>query len=87
MKTLYILTSDGGDGSRGVHFTFDKDFIDLLQKKYDNDELDYDSLGVDGDGFGYATLTVPDDFTLQNHSDAAVDYADMLEEDDENAED
>lgn len=77
MKKLFILTSDGGDGSRSVHFTMNQAFIDHLQERADNDELDYDHMGVDGDGFGYETLTVPDDFTLISlgiHDDAAEDY-------------
>lgn len=77
MKTLYILTSDGGDGSRGVHYTFNKAFIDRLQDKYDKGDCDYDSIGCDGDGFTYGELTLPDECTLQSlglHYDAANDY-------------
>lgn len=79
MKKLFILTSDGGDGSRGVHFTMNEDFIAKLEAKDNAGELDYDSLGVDGDGFGYEVLTVPDECTLESlggHYDAAVDFGD-----------
>ena len=89
MKTLYILTSDGGDGSRGIHYTMNKAFIDRLQEKYVNDEMDYDSLGVDGDGFGYSTLTLPDECSLESlgiRYDVAVDYAEMMDESDEDEE-
>lgn len=75
-KKLYILTSDRGDGSRGVHFTLNKEWIDAQQARFNNDELDYDSIGVDGDGFSYLTLNVSDDATLESlgiHWDVAED--------------
>jgi hypothetical protein len=76
MKNLYCLISDGGDGSYCTHFTFNKEFIDHLESK--SDEAEHGDLGVDGDGFHYRTLTVPDECTLENLGildDAAVDFA------------
>lgn len=85
-KKLFVLTSDGGDGSRGTHYTFNEAFVKRMEERYDNDELDYDALGVDGDGFGYDTLTVPDECTLESlgiHSDAARDFAEEDEDGDD----
>lgn len=74
MKNLYILISDGGDGSYYPHYTFNSDWI---AKQESRDDYDYEcDLGVDGDGFHYDTLTVPDGCTLKSlgiHSDCADD--------------
>lgn len=62
MKNLYILISNGGDGSYYPHYTFNSDWIKLQEARTDYD-YEYD-LGVDGDDFHYDTLTVPDECTL-----------------------
>lgn len=61
MKNLYILVTDGGDGSYYPQYTFNSDWIKLQEARTDHD---YDDIGVDGDGFHYDTLTVPDEYTL-----------------------
>ena len=66
MKKLFVLISDGGDGSYYPEFTFNEEWIERQQEAYDLDELEYDSLGCDGDGFHYTVLTVPDECTLQS---------------------
>lgn len=79
MKNLYVLTSDGGEGSRSIHYTFNLPFLERRQERYANGELDHDDMGVDGDGFTFDILTVPDECTLDSlgiHYDAAVDFAD-----------
>ena len=68
MKKLYVLISNGGDGSYYPHFTFNEDWIKKQELAYDNGELEYDSLGCDGDGFHYEILTVPDECTLESLS-------------------
>lgn len=86
MKTLYVLIQDGGDGSSYPHYTFDEAFIERLRQKDNAGELEHGDLGVDGDGFHYGTLTVPDECTLSSLSiifDAATDY----EDDDDDYED
>lgn len=65
-KTLYVLTSDCGDGTRSVSYTFDESWIKRQKERYDNDELDYDSIGCHSDGFHYGTLTVPDECTYES---------------------
>ena len=66
MKKLFVLISDGGDGSYYPRFTFNEEWIERQHEAYDLDELEYDSLGCDGDGFHYEVLTVPDECTLQS---------------------
>lgn len=66
MKKLFVLVSNGGDGSYYPHFTFNEEWIERRHEAYDLDELEYDSLGCDGDGFHYEVLTVPDECTLQS---------------------
>lgn len=86
-KKLFALVSDGGDGSSSIYFTFNEGFIEQRQKRYDADVYENGDLGVDGDGFHYDTLTVPDECTLESlgiHHDAAVDF---VEEEDEEEED
>lgn len=66
MKKLFLLVSDGGDGSYSIRYTMNEEWINSQQEKYDNDELDYNSPGVDGDGFNYTTLTIPNECTLES---------------------
>lgn len=85
MKKLFALVSDGGDGSYSTWFTMNEEFIAAHQERYDNDELENGDLGVDGDGFHYDTLTVPDECTLESLgilSDAADVFA-LVEEEEE----
>lgn len=65
-KPLYVLTSDCGDGSRAVHYTFSKEIIDKLEERYDAGDMDYTDVGFDGDGFGYDTLNVPVECTYES---------------------
>lgn len=65
-KKLFALVCDGGDGSYSIHYTFNKDFLDGLERKYFSGDLEHGDLGVDGDGFHYDTLTVPEECTLQS---------------------
>lgn len=61
---LYILINNGGDGSYHPSFVLDKNVIDRLQEAYDQDLMDYENgPGVDGDGFHYTTVEVPDGST------------------------
>jgi hypothetical protein len=71
-KTLYVLVSNGGDGSYYPRYTFNAEWINEQESRND---LDYEyGIGVDGDGFHYDTLTVPDECTLDSLgvSDCAV---------------
>ena len=65
-KNLFVLTSDNGDGSYSTRFTLNEDWILQQQEKYDNGELDCEADGVDGDGFHYQVLTIPDECTLKS---------------------
>ena len=77
MKELFVLVRNGGDGSYSVNYTFNQEWIDEQQRRYDNGECDYEyDLGIDGDGFHYDTLMVPDECTLTSlgiYSDCAAD--------------
>lgn len=66
MKKLFVLISNGGDGSYYPHFTFNEEWIERRHEADDLGELEYDSLGCDGDGFHYEVLTVPDECTLES---------------------
>lgn len=67
MKTLYILISDGGDGSYYPHYTFDGELIRMLSEMAYEDIIDYESgIGIDGDGFHYEELTLPDEVTAKS---------------------
>jgi len=66
MKTLYVLVSDGGDGSYYPHYTFNEAWIKAREALADADKLDYQSMGCDGDGFHVDTLTLPDECTYES---------------------
>jgi len=79
MKTLYLLVSNGGDGSYSIGKTFNAEWIQKQRERYENGESDYEyDPGVDGDGFHYSTLQVPDECTPE--SMGFVDYADDEED-------
>jgi hypothetical protein len=64
MKTLYILISSNGDGSYSTHFTFDSELIETMRNMYRKDTLD--CKWIDGDGFQYTTLSLPDECTAES---------------------
>jgi hypothetical protein len=84
-KTLYVLVSNGGDGSYYPHYTFNAEFIQKMDDANDAGTLDYESLGCDGDGFHYDTIQVPDECTLESMGidDCAYDIEDELEDDED----
>lgn len=65
-KTLYVLVSDGGDGSYYPCYTFNKAWVESMAAKDDAGELKYGAVGCDGDGFHAETLKVPDECTLES---------------------
>jgi hypothetical protein len=76
-KKLFVLLSNNGDGSSSAHYTFNEEWLKKQQDEYatGGPGIDYEcGLGIDGDGFHYDTLTVPDECTLQSlgiHYDCA----------------
>jgi hypothetical protein len=61
---LYVLISNGGDGSYYPLYVLNPQHIERLQNAYDNEKLDYEyGPGVDGDGFHYSAINVPDGST------------------------
>lgn len=84
-KTLYVLVSNGGDGSYYPHYTFDAEFIQKLNDRDLAGLMDCEDLGCDGDGFHYDTILVPDECTLENMGidDCAYDIEDELEDDED----
>lgn len=73
-KTLYVLVSDGGDGSYYPHYTLNPELIAHIQKLYNDEVIDYESgIGVDGDGFHYDTIQVPDDATPESLGISVID--------------
>jgi len=65
-KKLFILIQDCGDGSFSPRYTMNEKWIAQQQEKHDKRELEYDSIGCDGDGFHFDTLEVPDECTLNS---------------------
>lgn len=60
---LYLTIVNAGDGSNYPNFTLEKEAIDELERLYE--EGDNDGWGVDGDGFTYTEINVPDDSTKE----------------------
>lgn len=54
-KTLSIVITDSGDGSNGLHYTFDDELIGLLDENQDQLDDSYQS----GDGLQVRSLKVP----------------------------
>jgi hypothetical protein len=80
MKKLFVLISDGGDGSQSAHYTCNEAWVNAMAARENAESGD---VGTDGDGFHYDTLTIPDDVTLESlgiTSDAAVDFAELVTE-------
>lgn len=85
-KPLYVLISDGGDGSYYPHYTFNTELIEKLEKAADEDKMDYDNgIGCDGDGFHYETLNVPVECTAESLGISVMDddFADRFFTDDD----
>lgn len=75
-KNLYVFARDNGDGSTSTQYTMNESWVLKMESLNDNGELDYDSGWIDGDGFHYDTLTVPEECTLKSlgiHLDCAED--------------
>jgi hypothetical protein len=61
-KPLYLLIQNCGWGSSYPRFTFNSELIAKFQRAADEDRMDYENgIGMDGDGFHYETLNVPED--------------------------
>ena len=65
-KPLFLLVSDGGDGSYSISYTLDPETIRLREEAYDRDEYEHGDPGIDGDGFHYDTIQVPVDATYES---------------------
>jgi hypothetical protein len=82
-KKLYILISNGGDGSYYPQYVLDFEVLNLIQEAYDQDLVDYESCpGVDGDGFHWDQINIPDDATPDSLGISVMtveDVKDMLE--------
>lgn len=75
-KTLYVLVSDGGDGSYYPQYTLNYKLIAHLQELADSGTIDYESgVGIDGDGFHFGTIQVPDDATPESLGIRVLDEA------------
>lgn len=84
---LYVLISDGGDGSYYPQYTLNPQLINKLQEAHDLDLMTYENgVGCDGDGFHYDTITVPDGSTAESLGISVIDdnYADSFFEGVEN---
>ncbi|AVH85327.1 hypothetical protein RsoM2USA_399 [Ralstonia phage RsoM2USA] len=78
-KTLYVIISDGGDGSYYPQYTMNTDLINKMQEAYDLGLMHYDNgIGCDGDGFHFDTITIPDECTPDSLGISVLDddYAD-----------
>lgn len=78
---LYVLVSDGGDGSYYPRYILDQAVIDELNRQDEEGTLpDHYS---DGDGFHYNTINVPDDSTPESLGISVITLEDISDEDDE----
>lgn len=64
-KILYVLVSNGGDGSAYAQYTFNQEFVKNLEQQDEDGTLDYERW-ADGDGFHYDELHVPVECTLES---------------------
>ena len=60
---LYILIGSNGDGSYSNKFILDPDVLMACEENFDDCET---HPGVDGDGFHYTTIKVPDNSTPES---------------------
>lgn len=64
---MFVLIKDEGDGSYSPRFTFNTSLINKLSFAAEGNWMDsQNGVGVDGDGFHYTTITVPDDATYES---------------------
>lgn len=63
MKTLYLLISDGGDGSQSISFTFDSELVELMQN--DTDFSVISESWMSGDGLQVTRIQVPEEMTME----------------------
>lgn len=71
MQTVYVLISDGGDGSATVEYFIDKELVNKLTG-YDNPDIE-----TYGMNESVEVLTFPDDFDLAScgiHVMTAADF-------------
>jgi hypothetical protein len=80
-KPLYVLICNAGDGSNYLQFSMSSEWIAKQQERDNNGELDYDSVGVDGDGFSYTTLNIPEEATPES-----LGIGELLEDQEEDEE-
>lgn len=86
---LYVLVSDGGDGSYYPQFTLNSELIEKLSGAYDRGVMDYENgIGCDGDGFHYSTIEVPEGSTSKSLAIRVLEdsYADQFLGSDEDEE-
>ena len=63
---LYLLVSDGGDGSYSIQYILDETVLNKIEALADEGVWNYESgFGCDGDGFHYSTINVPDNSTAE----------------------
>lgn len=60
MKTVYMVITNSGDGSNGIHWVVDKAVLDRMEELADDGDEGYSS----GDGLQDTKLVFPDDFDL-----------------------
>ena len=67
-KKLFVLISDGGDGSYYPKYTFNEEWIKQMEQKAEDDwhGMCDGHVGCDGDGFHYDVLMVPDACTPES---------------------
>lgn len=84
-KALYVLVSNGGDGSYYPHYTTNEQYIAYLNDRDERGLSDYEDLGCDGDGFHYDTLQVPVFFDLEKAGDrdCSEDWEPEVEDEEE----
>lgn len=65
MQTVYLFTQDNGDGSSSIVAVSDPQVVSEIKELMDDDMWDFENgFGVDGDGFHYMTMYLPDELDL-----------------------
>lgn len=61
MAKIFMVITDSGDGSNGIHWVRDEDVLDKMEERADDGDEQYAS----GDGLQSTMLVFPDDFDLE----------------------
>lgn len=67
-KKLFVIIKNCGDGSSTAVYTFNEKWVNAFETRVDADDIEEWEFEqwVDGDGFHYDVLNVPEECTLES---------------------